>query len=67
MTTGYQIPPGFSPGETRPAAGTDAPATASADLCQEAANMLELLSRQSPSFDLLSVTSKAAQAVIRQF
>ena len=38
-----------------------------ADLHREAANMLELQSRQSTSAASLSISSKAAQAVLRQF
>lgn len=37
------------------------------DLSKEAANMLELLARQSEAATLLSISSKAAQAVIKQF
>lgn len=38
-----------------------------ADLNREAANLLELLSRQSASATPLSISSKAAQAVLKQF
>ncbi|HBG07909.1 MAG: hypothetical protein A2075_19060 [Geobacteraceae bacterium GWC2_58_44] len=38
-----------------------------ADLNREAANMLELQSRQSSCATPLSISSKAAQAVLRQF
>lgn len=38
-----------------------------ADLHREAANMLELQSRQSNSGTALSLPSKAAQTVLRQF
>jgi hypothetical protein len=38
-----------------------------ADLSREAANMLELLSRQSTCVTPLSISSKAAQAVLKQF
>ena len=40
---------------------------APADLNQEAANMLELMSRQSTRVTALSISSKQAQAVLRQF
>jgi hypothetical protein len=65
--TGYRLPPELSPVANRAPAGLEEPAPEPRDLSQEAANMLELLSRQSASLDLLSITSKAAQAVIRQF
>jgi hypothetical protein len=38
-----------------------------ADLHREAANMLALQSRQTSSMTSLSISSKAAQAVLRQF
>lgn len=37
------------------------------DLNREAANMLELLARQSDRTTPLSISSKAAQAVLKQF
>ena len=40
---------------------------APADLNREAANMLELLARQSDCSTPLSISSKAAQAVLKQF